>query len=263
MEILQLTQHTTKGIIVDLDRPLLRTAKTISDYTLQVLQKCHPKGILIMAATARPERAITMYHRQVRFDAMTVMNGADVVFPGKVEGNRQGNEISRESAEVILQRLCDLSSIILSLECGNEVYANIEIPEWNAIVFTGFPKLPTEGPVYKILASRENENIGPIVATLLTEDTYCTVANGNLVQIMNKKATKWNGIRMMLEVCNIAPENAVYFGDDNDDIEALRNCGTGVAVENAIEAVKEAADVVVESNDEDGVAKWIERNLLE
>jgi len=263
MEILQLTQHTTKAIIVDLDRTLLRNDKTISDYTLQVLQKCHQKGILIMAATARPERAITMYHRQVRFDAMTVMNGADVVFPGKVEGNRQGNEISRESAEVILQRLCDLSSIILSLECGNEVYANIEIPEWNAIVFTGFPKLPTEGPVYKILASRENENIGPIVATLLTEDTYCTVANDNLVQIMNKQATKWNGIQMMLKTCGIAAEDVVYFGDDNDDIEALRNCGTGVAVENAIEAVKEAADVVVESNDEDGVAKWIERNLLE
>jgi len=262
MEILQLTQHTTKAIIVDLDRTLLRNDKTISDYTLQVLQKCHQKGILIMAATARPERAITMYHRQVRFDAMTVMNGADVVFPGKVEGNRQGNEISRESAEVILQRLCDLSSIILSLECGNEVYANIEIPEWNAIVFTGFPKLPTEGPVYKILASRENENIGPIVATLLTEDTYCTVAGNNLVQIMNRKATKWNGIRMTLESFDIEPEQAVYFGDDNDDIEALKNCGTGVAVANAIETVKKVADEVVESNDEDGVAKWIERKLL-
>ena len=259
---LVIPKSEVKAIIVDLDRTLLRTDKTISDYTLQVIQKCHAKGILIMAATARPERAITMYHEQVNFDAMTVMNGADVVFPGKGSGNRQGNEIPRKSAEVILQKICEMPGIILSLECGNEVYANIEIPEWNAIVFTEFPKLPTEGPIYKILASREKENIGPLVEKLLPEDIYCTVANDNLVQIMNKNATKWNGIQMMLEACGIEAENAVYFGDDNDDMEPLKKCGTGVAVANAIDAVKEAADEVVESNDEDGVAKWIERNLL-
>ena len=249
-----------KTIITDLDRTLLHTDKTISGYTLDVLNKCHDKGILIMAATARPQRAILNYHEQVHFDAMTVMNGAGVSTPGC---EAEGYPIARETVEVILKRLCELPDIILSLECGNEVYANIEIPEWNAKVFTEFPNLPTEGPVYKILVSRENENIGPLVQTLLTEDIYHTVANDNLVQIMNKKATKWNGIQMMLAACGIAPEHAAYFGDDNDDIEPLKKCGTGVAVANAIAAVKEAADAVVESNDEDGVAKWIERNLLQ
>ena len=267
MEQLRLAQPTieqkkkykTKAIITDLDRTLLHTNKTISAYTQQVLKMCHEKGILIMAATARPERAILDYHGQVKFDAMTVMNGAGVSIPGQEVA---GYPIARESVKEILERLCELPDIILSLECGNEVYANIEIPIWNAIVFHEFPKLPTEGPIYKILVSRENENIGPLVETLLTEDTYCTVANENLVQIMNKNATKWNGIRMMLENFGIAPEDAVYFGDDNDDIEAMKNCGVGVAVANAIDAVKAVADVVVESNDEDGVAQYIEREIL-
>lgn len=248
-----------KAIITDLDRTLLHTDKTISDYTLRVLKKCYEKGILIMAATARPERAILDYHSQVHFDAMTVMNGAGVIAPGL---KTAGYPIGRESVTTILERLYELPDITLSLECGNEVYANVDIPEWEAKVFNGFPELPTEGPVYKILVSRSNENIGPLVETLLTEDTYCTVAGNNLVQIMNKKATKWNGIQLMLEATGISPEDAVYFGDDNDDIEPLKNCGTGVAVANAIDAVKVAADVVVESNDEDGVAKWIERELL-
>jgi Cof subfamily protein (haloacid dehalogenase superfamily) len=248
-----------KAIIVDLDRTLLHTNKTISDYSLQVLKKCHEKGILIMAATARPERAILEYHSQVHFDAMAVTNGARVCVSGQELG---GYPVARESVKVILEQLCKMPDVVISLECGQEVYSNIEIPEWEAIVYHEFPKLPTEGTIYKILASRENENIGLLVETLLTEDTYCTVANENLVQIMNKKATKWNGIRMMLEACSITSEQAVYFGDDNDDIEPLKQCGTGVAVANAIDAVKEAADVVVESNDEDGVAKWIERNLL-
>ncbi len=256
---LQKSKKAIRTIITDLDRTLLCTDKTISEYTLQVLKKCHEQGILIMAATARPERAILDYHGQVKFDAMTVMNGAGVIAPGL---ETAGYPIARESVKEILERLCELPDIVLSLECGNEVYASIEIPEWEAKVFTGFPELPTDGAIYKILVSRANENIGPLVEALLTEDTYCTVAGNNLVQIMNKQATKWNGVQMMLSACGIESEDAVYFGDDNDDIEAMKNCGVGVAVANAIEAVKEAADVVVESNDEDGVAKWIERELL-
>lgn len=55
---------------------------------------------------------------------------------------------------------------------------------------------------------------------------------------------------------------AVYFGDDNDDIESIRNCGTGVAVSNAVDEVLAAADFITESNDTDGVAQYIEKHLL-
>lgn len=67
---------------------------------------------------------------------------------------------------------------------------------------------------------------------------------------------------MMLAAAGVSPEDTVYFGDDNDDIEPLKKCGIGVAVANAIDAVKDAAAVVAESNDEDGVARYIEREIL-
>ena len=54
----------------------------------------------------------------------------------------------------------------------------------------------------------------------------------------------------------------IYFGDDNDDIEPIRMCGIGVAVANAIDAVISEADYVADSNDEDGVAHFIEENVL-
>ena len=49
------------------------------------------------------------------------------------------------------------------------------------------------------------------------------------------------------------------FGDDNDDLEPIIQCGYGVAVGNALAHVKEAADEVAESNDDDGVARCLER----
>lgn len=247
-----------KAIITDLDRTLLRTDKSVSEYTCAVLKKCRDRGMLIMAATARPERAILTYQRQVGFDAVTTLNGARIILSDKV----MENGIAPHSAEDILKKVTAIPNVTLSMETGDGIYANVSIPEWNAIVFEGFPALPTESIIYKILLSSEGNTIQPEVEKALTPDTYMTVAEGKLIQIMGTAATKWNGIKAMLKAVGIDESEAVYFGDDNDDIEPIKNCGTGVAVSNAIPEVLAIADFVTESNDMDGVARYIEKNLL-
>ena len=66
----------------------------------------------------------------------------------------------------------------------------------------------------------------------------------------------------MLDICNCSPNETVYFGDDQDDIEPIRMCGLGVAVSNGIDAVKDAADYITESNDNDGVANFLTHWIL-
>lgn len=79
---------------------------------------------------------------------------------------------------------------------------------------------------------------------------------------MSNEATKWNSIKQMLAHFGVSPSEAVYFGDDNDDIEPIKNCGLGVAVSNAILSVLDIADRIIDSNDMDGVARFIEENIL-
>lgn len=247
-----------RAIITDLDRTLLRTDKTLSEYTLNIMRKCHDKGIAIMAATARPERSILQYHKQICFDAITTMNGARIILPNAV----LENGISRLSGKHILSKLAVTSDTLISVETSDGIYSNAEIPEWNCTYYDGFPNLPTQGTLYKILASSKDNALYGQVESILTDDVYYTVANGNLVQIMSKNATKWNGICAMLEALNISKVETIYFGDDNDDIEPIRMCGIGVAVANAIDAVISEADYVADNNDEDGVAHFIEENVL-
>ena len=104
--------------------------------------------------------------------------------------------------------------------------------------------MPTESILYKILLSKEESTIQPEVERALTPDTYMTVAEGKLIQIMSVAATKWNGIKAMLDAVGVDQKDTVYFGDDNDDIEPIKNCGLGVAVSNAIDKVADAADFV-------------------
>lgn len=248
-----------KAVITDLDRTLLRTDKTVSEYTNAILQKCHDRGIFLMAATARPERAILTYHNQIGFDAVTTLNGARIILP---HHNVIENGIEPSSAESILKKVIKIPDLVLSMETGNGIFANVPIPEWNAAIFHDFPALPTESIIFKILLSSEENDIQQEVKTALTPDTYMTVAEGKLIQIMSATSTKWNGIRTMLDAVGVGQDEAVYFGDDMDDIESIKNCGVGVAVSNAIDEVLNVADFITESNDMDGVAKYIEKNLL-
>lgn len=247
-----------KAIITDLDRTLLRTDKTISEYTYAILKKCHDRGILLMAATARPERAILTYQDQIGFEAITTLNGARIILPHSIIENG----IEPSSAETILRKVIMIPDVVLSMETGNGIYSNVPIPEWNAKVFNEFPALPTESIIYKILLSSNENNIQQEAEKALTSDTYMTVAEGKLVQIMSTASTKWNGIKTMLKAVGVKYDDVVYFGDDNDDIEPIKNCGVGVAVSNAIDEVLAAADYITANNDMDGVAQYIEKNLL-
>ena len=186
------------------------------------------------------------------------MNGAKVILPDKVIDN----SIPRLSGERVLSELIAIPDTLISIETGDGVYSNFVIPEWNSICYDDFPNLPANVTLYKILASSSDNTLYDKIDNFLTDDVYYTIANKTLLQIMSKKATKWNGIKAALEALNISQADAVYFGDDNDDIEPIQMCGIGVAVSNAIEAATNAADHITGSNDEDGVAHFIEANLL-
>ena len=119
-------------------------------------------------------------------------------------------------------------------------------------------ELPRREKIYKILASHPDCPPEQILIDL-PETVYSTVADKKLRQYMGGTATKWRGIQQLLDSVNLEAKQAVYFGDDNDDIEPIRRCGYGVAVSNALDCVKAVADEVAESNDEDGVARTLAR----
>ncbi len=247
-----------KAIITDLDRTLLRTDKSVSEYTVDVFRKCRNRGILIMAASARPLRDILIYNDLIGFDAITATNGAVVSLPQKL----LEIGISCESGEKILSAILRYPDVFLSIETSKGLYSNRDIPVWEPVIWDKFPTLPEDIILYKILASSQQKPLYEGIETTLTDDVYHTIANNDLIQIMTNEATKWNGIKHMLSHFDISPSDAVYFGDDNDDIGPIKSCGLGVAVSNAIFSVLDSADHITDSNDQDGVAKFLEKIIL-
>lgn len=84
----------------------------------------------------------------------------------------------------------------------------------------------------------------------------------SLFVILHKEAIKSKGIDALAEYWKIKPSEIVGFGDDTIDIDMLEYCGVAVAVSNALAEVKALAEYVCDTNDNDGVAKWLEENVL-
>ena len=247
-----------KAIVVDLDRTLLRSDKTISSYTRRSLLTCKENGIKIMVATARPLRTALHYCEMIGADAMVVSNGARVICGDR----RMEYGICRSSAVALLNALARMPELTVTLETGDVAYSNRPVDEYETILSDDLIEVAEREGALKILVTFSGEAALETVKASLTDDLYYTVANGHLIQIMDKQATKWNGIKAMLAFCNCRSAEVAYFGDDNDDIEPIKMCGLGVAVANAIDEVKDVADDIADSNDADGVAKYIERNIL-
>lgn len=247
-----------KTIVVDLDKTLLHTDKSLSAYTIDMLQKCKKQSMNIMVATARPLRTIKEYCKMIDFDAMVVSNGARVIC-----GKQQTEyKINPKSAEHLLNVLKQYSAFRVTLETGDCAYSNKPIEDYETVLTNDLSGIAKAEGALKILVHIDSKEMLPVIEKELTEDLYYTIANGYLMQIMNKSATKWNGIKAMLDISNRLTDETAYFGDDYDDVEPIKMCGIGVCVANAIDEVKAVADYITESNDSDGVAKFIEKFLL-
>ena len=73
---------------------------------------------------------------------------------------------------------------------------------------------------------------------------------------------KGKAVRLLARMLEIPLAEVLVFGDAANDIQMVREAGIGVAVANAVHEVKEAADYVTGSNDEEGAAKFIEKYVL-
>ena len=81
------------------------------------------------------------------------------------------------------------------------------------------------------------------------------------LEILDKRVTKGTGVKSLADALGIQPEEVMAIGDQENDIAMIEYAGVGVAMDNAIPAVKEAANFITKSNLEDGVAYAIENML--
>ena len=237
-------------ICVDLDSTLLKNDLSLSDYSLNVLNKCQNNGHIIVINTARNYDRTIKIARLINADYF-ICNAGSQIFDR--DSNLIYNEpVPKDITSKVVNYVIGLCEI-LSLQTEKILYTNIDREKSDRVLFKEDDSY--EYNAYKILCYNLKEDISKYLDEFGLE--YVNYENSKWGRISYKHLNKLFGIKKVLEKLNLYLSDVIYFGDDVGDISCIESCGTGVAVENALSCVKEVSDFVCDSNENDGVAKFL------
>ena len=95
------------------------------------------------------------------------------------------------------------------------------------------------------------------------EDLEVVSSSPNNFEVMNKGTSKGRAVKVLADILNINREEIMCLGDSENDLSMIEFAGLGVAMGNAEEFLKEKADYITDTNENDGVAKAIEKFVLD
>ncbi|MBU9710389.1 HAD family hydrolase [Evansella tamaricis] len=254
-----------RAMFIDMDGTLLKTSNEISKRNREAIQMLKNQGVKVFLATGRQYEITVPHHRSLGLlTPLICLNGA-AIHDGLTGKLIQANTVKVDKDHFHTITDGNTSNIIIhtvkGLYCSR---ISREVEEW----------------------IREG-NVHPVYVGNLREADYCdvlkySVRTGALqfpvtdlfskeaeiihwsdgYEVMAKNISKWSAIKILIRAYGIAKEEIVTIGDGPNDIQMIRHAGTGVAMGNASPIIKSAADFITTHHEQDGLAEFIERYLI-
>lgn len=274
-------EQKIKMIGLDLDGTLLNEKKELLPYTKEVLRRALDKGVVVLIATGRPWMGIPEELRTfpgMRY-ALT-SNGARIL------DIREGTVLieqllSRESAKKALE-ICGKYDTLQEVYYDGQGYASADkmahVEKYhhnpNMWEYLRTTRIPVQD-IFRLVDEEEREldKVQALFADMnerrLAWDELSRVDGLELVgslgyniEVNAAGVNKGTGLIELGKLLGIKREEIMACGDGDNDTVMLREVGFGVAMANAEDQVKAAADYITDSNDNEGAAKAIEKFVL-
>lgn len=269
-----------KLVAIDMDGTLLNSNNEISKRTRKAIEDATKQGVHIVLATGRILKSAEHYARNIDLNSyILACNGAIIM---------------NESRDIIYNQPMNLEIAKRVMELGTELgiyyhfydrskfYSNIYIKEIANYYNTSTLKLKGQSididifddhnellnrenfEVYKFLFIDDAKEKLALLRQELSTFKEINVSSSwdNNLEIMDNKVSKGMGLEFLSKKLNINPKEIIAIGDNENDLSMIQFAGLGVAMDNGDEAIKSQADIVTRTNDEDGVARIIEKYIL-
>ncbi|MDC3417223.1 Cof-type HAD-IIB family hydrolase [Aquibacillus salsiterrae] len=259
-------------IALDLDGTLLTDDKIISEKTKQIIMKAKQEGHLVVIATGRPHHASIEYYDQLELDTpMVNFNGALIHHPKDRKWEVLHSPLPNRTAKKIIQTCYELGVDNIMAEVSDDIYLDRYDQEIIDIFFPKTSELKitigsiknelTDDPT-SLLIYPKDEHIDDLRQHL--DDNHASVIEHRkwgtpwkVIEIVRKGMNKAVGLQRIASYYNIDQKHIIAFGDEDNDLEMIDYAGVGVAMNNAIPKLKDMADHVTKSNQEDGIGRFL------
>jgi Cof subfamily protein (haloacid dehalogenase superfamily) len=263
-----------KMLVLDLDDTLLRDDHSISDRNKSLLAEAQNKGVKVVLASGRPTQAMMQYAEELQlasFDSYLIS------FNGAVVTSLKNNEIlfQKDLTRDEIHSLYDFSianntHIITYSNKGivsetDSEYIDVEIN------LTGIPhhkvrsfKTEITGSAVKCILLEEPSYLKQMEKKLKAERPYLSVSRSKpfFLEVMPHGIDKAASIDFLARRLDIKQSEVIAVGNAGNDLTMVQYAGLGVWVDNVTPELRHEADVIVASNNDDGVAEVVERFIL-
>ena len=261
-------------IMCDIDGTLINDQKQLSDYTRETLKQLKKTSVLFGICTGRSLEAITRLIKEWQIedlcDILIGMNGNHIIDLN----HHQEYVVKTLDTSILNDVICEYRSFNIST--GSMIKQTYHYTTDNQFVqhliwqnkFTGCQnhfEVFEHQPIFKICHLGQKEDLDKVQDyynqhpdpryQLVRSTSWC-------LECMPPHTSKATGIKYIADLYNISFENIAAFGDEVNDIEMFKFCGISVLMENGNPQVKQYTNYSTKSNNENGVAYFIQKHFL-
>ena len=263
-----------KLMAVDIDGTLLNSKHELTGKTKEAIEKAVKKDIIFTLSTGRPVHGIKFLSELLNFNKdfpVITYNGAMVVMSksGKVLYDQK----LKEKYVNEIESLCKENGTHMIIWSDNNLYMteeNAYTMDYQKILNTGYTIVENfreiaRGGITKAIWIDETEKIKKLQGKIQEHfggTLNCHTSRPYLLEFVDKNASKAVGMEKIGEYYNIDKSEMIAAGDGYNDISMIKYAGLGVVMGNAPNDIKEIADFVTLTNDEDGLAYVINKFVL-
>ncbi|HLX56328.1 MAG TPA: Cof-type HAD-IIB family hydrolase [Ktedonobacteraceae bacterium] len=271
-----------KMLVIDIDGTLLDPDGKITAPTLAAVQAAQRAGIIVTLATARRYSNTMQIATQLGLEIPLILyDGAMIVqHPQRVILHRQTlrSRIAQQAVEILVRHNVQPvvhpdTGLNEEIWTGPEDFDNLLLNVYLTAFREQVRRMPYErlcqgqSDPLRVVAFASEESINALMPEIAGLDcSWTSIKRGNYgsaeLVVMSEGCSKASGVAALAKHYSLALREIMAIGDNNNDILMLQSVGLGVAMGQAPQAVKAAARAITASNQEDGVARAIERYAL-
>lgn len=239
-----------KLIALDMDGTLLNERHEVSEENRQAIKDAERKQVHVVLSTGRSLKTARDYALSLELSSYLVtVNGGEIWGPGGELVER--NPVETEHIQWMYQRCQELKTRFWATSSEN-VWDN------------HMPEDPLSQEWLKFGFHIEEDEIRETVLKELKDKGLFEISNSSMknIEVNALGVNKARGLQKVCDLLGISMENVMAVGDSLNDIAMITEAGLGIAMGNAQETVKEAADDITGTNRENGVAQAIQKWVL-
>ena len=291
---MQENRYRLKLVVCDMDGTLLNSNNDISSTNINEIKRLESRGVKFVIVTGRQAKEIRELLKKYDINIDVIgLNGSEICnTQGTIIWNKgiENNDVKK------IVNILNEKKVLYKCYYSDEII--IKCPERIEEILIGFvldkykkvENREQDLKNYYIKLCNNYENIDDIVGydkykvnemlkiEVLDTDkemlrdikelvskissVYVTSSYKNNIEITSKGVNKGNAVKILSDMLNISREELMAFGDNFNDKEMIEYAGIGVAMQNGVEEIKNVADYITLTNDEDGVSYAIEKFIM-